>query len=302
MSSFGVIDLGTNTFHLLIAERGAGGHFIELYRERHFVKLAEEGIAEIGPAPFERGLATIRHYHDVLQRYGVARVRVVGTAALRTALNGLHFIQLAERVTNLRIELVSGREEAHLISRGVQLAVLPTDERYLIMDIGGGSVEFIIADSGRLYWAESFPVGVAVLYKNFHRHEPVTSKEIAAVQAFLSTELRPLADKLKEFPTHHLVGAAGTFDVLNDALSIDHPTSASGIIELTQFPAFYRRILAATRDERFAMPDIPHDRADMIVVALILVDFILRLAGVQRLTVSSYSMKEGILVEMMEKP
>ena len=299
---YAVIDLGTNTFHLLIAEPDGAGRFRELYRERRFVKLAEEGIERIGPVPFQRGIDTLVAYAEKLKEYDVSAVRALGTAALRTADNGEVFIRRAEREANIRIELIHGREEARLISRGVLQAIPPTQDRMLIMDIGGGSVEFIIAGPEGVHWAESFPVGVAVLYRHFHRTEPIAETEIRQLQAFLDEQLRELTERLAEYPTPRLVGAAGTFDVVADLLGDGQPTPHSTRIRLDRFRELYFPILSSTREERLAMEEVPPERADMIVVALILVDRVLELMGARELLVSQYSMKEGALVEMVGSP
>jgi exopolyphosphatase/guanosine-5'-triphosphate,3'-diphosphate pyrophosphatase len=294
-----VIDLGTNTFHLLIAEATGSAGFRELYRERRFVKLAEAGIERIGPAPFARGIDTLRAYAAKIAEYEVTTVRAVGTAALRTAENGADFVREAEATAGIRIELIPGREEARLISLGVLQAIPPTEARFLIMDIGGGSVEFILAGPGGVVWAESFPVGVAVLYRRFHRSEPITAAEIAELRAFLTAQLAPLAGQLATAPTHQLVGAAGTFDVIADLLGDGRPTPNSTRIRLERFRELYVPLLRATREERLATPGIPPERADMIVVALILVEHILELMAARELLVSRYSMKEGIMAELV---
>ncbi len=296
----GVIDLGTNTFHLLIAELTAGDRIEEIYRERIYVKLAEDGIGHIGPAPFGRGMTALRHFRSVLDDHGVAEPRAFGTAALRTAGNGTEFVRTAEREAGIVIQLIPGEEEARLITRGVLHAIPPTEGRILIMDIGGGSTEFIIAGPEGVFWKQSFPVGVSVLHRNFHHSDPISEAEIRNLELFLTDQLAPLRERLAEYPTHHLVGAAGTFDVLaellRDPLAPDHPHSHA--LDPTGFSPLYFEILSSTLGERLAMPGIPEQRADMIVVAMILLRFVLELAGIDRITVSEYAMKEGILLEM----
>lgn len=295
-----VIDLGTNTFHLLIIDgKGESEDFREIYRERRFVKLAEEGIQEIGPRPFARGIEALSHYREVMDRYGVQRYKATGTAALRTARNGEEFVRMARKKANIEIGLIPGDEEARLITKGVLKALPPlSTERILIMDIGGGSVEFIIASDGGTHWARSFPIGVAVLRKRYHHHEPIAAEEQSLLEEFLSNGLSPLWDALKEFPTDHLVGAAGTFDVVAAIMGTEQPTPNSHRIDLGKFRAFYERCLTANLEQRLSMEQVPEDRADMIVVAMILIDVILRGAKINRVSVSNYAMKEGILSEL----
>ncbi len=295
-----VIDLGTNTFHLLIATPpAANGQFQEIYRERRFVKLAAEGIERIGDAPYQRGLEALLHFRQIMDAHGVKQYKAMGTAALRTASNGSDFIAAASKLAQIQITSIPGSEEARLIAKGVLAALPPlTDERILIMDIGGGSVEFIIANRVATLWAQSFPVGVAVLRRRFHQQEPIAAAEIAAIEAFLQEELASLNTALQQFPTRHLVGAAGTFDVVATLMSSGRPSPNSHQIALEQFQALYQSCINSSLVERQAMPHIPKERVDMIVVALLLIDYVLRKAEVEKLSVSDYSMKEGILSEM----
>ncbi len=295
-----VIDLGTNTFHLLIASPpDEHGRFEEIYRERRFIKLAEAGIERIGEAPYHRAMEALLHYRKIMDRYGVEQYRAMGTAALRTASNGPNLIAEAREKAGIEITSIPGEEEARLISKGVLAALPPLSaERILIMDIGGGSVEFIIADQAGTHWAQSFPVGVAVLRRQFHHQEPMAATEIQQLEAFLEAALSPLWAALERYPTHHLVGAAGTFDVIALLMSTGQPTPNSHTIDLEKFQAFYDRCVASTLAERFAMPQLPTERADMIVVALVLVQYISQKADIRHLSVSEYAMKEGVLSEM----
>ena len=292
-----VIDLGTNTFHLLIADVSADEIIREVYRERIFVKLASEGIGTIGEAPFNRGIAALRRFRERIDAHAVSGVRAVGTAALRTAANGGAFVRAAREEADIRVELIDGDREAQYITAGVLHAVPDTQENILIMDIGGGSTEFIIVERGAVRWRRSFPLGVSVLFNGFHGNDPITDEEVERLEAHLARSLAPLERALAEFPARHLVGAAGTFDVLAERLkdkgALSHPTSRR--LDLNDFPALYRRIVRATFAERSALPDVPEERADMIVVAMILLRFVFRLAAIRTVTVSDYAMKEGIL-------
>ena len=137
-----VIDLGTNTFHILIAEAQADHSFKDLHRQRFFVKLAEEGIETIGEAPLERGFKALTHFKNLIEELQVIKVKAIGTAALRTASNGPAFVQQVKEKLGFQIELISGDQEATFIHKGVSLAVPFKEQNYLLMDIGGGSVEY----------------------------------------------------------------------------------------------------------------------------------------------------------------
>ncbi|MEM9887660.1 MAG: exopolyphosphatase [Bacteroidota bacterium] len=297
---FAVIDLGTNTFHLLVAQEQKKGFEI-LYRERIFVKLGEQGIETLGQVPFERGILAMKHFSEVVQQFRVRKVRAIGTAALRTASNGIAFLERVKAEAAIDIQIITGEEEAALIHKGVALAVpILEQERVLIMDIGGGSVEFIIADAKQVFWANSFPVGVSVLFKQFHKSDPISASEIRDLRTFLKKTFLPLDDALTQFPIQSMIGASGTFDVMEDNLPILESQAAYSIIDLQKYKFFQNSVVESTHAERLQMPEIPRERADLIVVALLLVEIILEKLNVAQLSVSHFAMKEGILQEMMK--
>ncbi len=295
-----VIDLGTNTFHLLIAKRGASGEWVPLVRERIFVKLAEEGIGWIGAAAFARGLAAVEVFRRHLEAAGVpaGSVRAYGTAALRTAGNAPDFLRAVFARTGIRAEAIDGLHEAMLIYQGVRQAVPFPDNRVLIMDIGGGSVEMILADREQVFWHHSFPVGVAVLYRQFHKTDPIAPDEIEAVETFLEHALAELWAILKRYPAPTLVGAAGAFDII-DNLLLDPATKPPlyGWIPVSDFEPLYRQVIGSSLAERVEWPNLVPERREMIVVGMILIHLILRDGGMKEIYTSVYSMKEGMLVE-----
>jgi exopolyphosphatase/guanosine-5'-triphosphate,3'-diphosphate pyrophosphatase len=298
-----VIDLGTNTFHLLIAEDAGPGNWRNIHRERVYVKLAEEGIGHIAATPFERGLKALRSFKTHLDKAGVPpeSVTALGTAALRTAGNADDFIRSAYEQTGIRIQAISGDREAALIYQGVRKAVPFPDHRVLIMDIGGGSVEFILADRNQVFWQQSFPIGVAVLFREFHKSDPIAPDEIYVVERFTEGALKDLWAALDQYPAFSLVGASGTFDVI-DLFLLDPATKPElyGYIELEKFIGLSDHFILSSLDERKAMDKLPMERAEMVVVALILIRTILEKSGIGEIYTSAYAMKEGLLAELFK--
>jgi len=128
-----------------------------------------------------------------------------------------------------------------LIYKGVVLAVPFKATNYLIMDIGGGSVEFIIANNQGVHWAQSFPIGVAVLYKKFHHQEPIKQQAIEDINVFISSFLSPLYQALIQFPVSTLVGASGTFDVLEFLLAKDQSFNHHAYVKAKDFLPLYQK-------------------------------------------------------------
>ena len=297
-----VIDLGTNTFHLLIVRPDGSGQFETLCRERFFVKLAEEGIERIGDAALGRAYAALVHFAEKLAEHGVDKVRAFGTAGLRSASNGPDFVARVRAELGIAIQTISGDEEARLIHLGVMRALPPMPGRFLIMDIGGGSVEFIIADDAQVFWAQSFPIGVGLLYRRFHRSEPIAEGELIAQRAFLAEVLTPLRLALAAFPVQHLVGASGTFEVVEAMIKAQSLGPWSSFVPIRRFHETYAQIVPLDLAQRFALPHVPPDRAEMIVVALDLIRLILDMAAPKDIIVSAFALKEGMLHDMLSQP
>lgn len=298
-----VLDLGTNTFHLLIVESDGKGGWKILVKNKIYVKLAEEGIQRIGDAPFQRGLNALREFRKQLDAAGVPpeNIRAFGTAALRTAENAPDFLNEVWKIAYIRPESISGDREAALIHRGVKQAVPFPDERVLIMDIGGGSVEFIIADRDKVYWQKSFPVGVAVLFRRFHHSDPITPQEVQNQLQYLEIALDDLWKALKQFPCPTLIGASGTFDVI-DLFLLDPKTKPElyGHISLQAFDPLREMLIRSTLAERKAMPLLPDERVEMVVVAMVLIQYVLQRSNIREIYTSSYALKEGMLAEILE--
>jgi exopolyphosphatase/guanosine-5'-triphosphate,3'-diphosphate pyrophosphatase len=300
-NKYAVIDLGTNTFHLLIAQVENGkDSFKVIYKERRFVKLAEEGIETIGEKALKRGLDALMHFHSLMQEHHVKEVRAVGTAALRTASNGPLFVAEVKKRIGLDISLINGFQEAELIAKGVRHAIPDLqNERYLIIDIGGGSVEFIIAQQGAVVWKGSFMIGVALLSNLFQNNDPIKAEEVAAITNHLKQHLRELTPALNNYPCRILVGASGTFDVLENFIQDREQGDTYSRFRIALFHPLYQKLLSTTVIDRMRTPEIPLERVEMLIPALILVHTVVEIAQIQEIIVSDYALKEGVLSEML---
>lgn len=290
-----VIDLGTNTFHMLIVEEIVDGQLKTIYKERSFVKLALGGIQRINSDAYERGLETMVYFSKVLKDYNVNKVRAIGTAALRTASNGQAFLEEVKEQTGIKIELITGDEEALYIYEGVRNNIALREEVDLIMDVGGGSVELILANQEGMIWAASFPVGISVLYRKFHGSDPILSHEVSALQAFLKSELQPFADIVKQYCPRRLIGATGTFELLTQ-FECTQNDSLPASVDREMFRKWKDIIVQSSLEQRSQIECIPDSRRDMIVVAILLIDHVLDTACADEIVVSEYALKEGVLL------
>jgi exopolyphosphatase / guanosine-5'-triphosphate,3'-diphosphate pyrophosphatase len=297
-SKVAVIDLGTNTFHLLISSPESPLSHPDLLRLRKYVKLGEYAPDYIGREAFRRGVETISEFAAIAEREGVSRTVAVGTAMLRNAVNARDFTRAVKEETGVEIEIISGQKEARFIFQGARLSGTMSGENDLIMDIGGGSVEFILSRKFEAVWYGSYDIGVSFLKHRFHKKDPITKDEILALREHFRHRLQPLISQMEKLHKLRLIGLSGTFDVIDEHMRLKKGIQ-SVTIPIQAVREFTEEILPLTLEERIAHPSIPESRADLIPVALVLVDFIIGLQEVKSLSTSPYSIKEGILASLV---
>ncbi|MBL7970813.1 MAG: phosphatase, partial [Prolixibacteraceae bacterium] len=174
-----IIDLGTNTCNLLIASYQDENYQI-LYQGKEVVKLGKSGIDKnlLTSDGLERAITAIRKHQERIKQYEVSEILVLATSAIREATNRAWFQQELEKRTGLTLHIISGEKEAGLIFKGVKLAFNQIGNRSLILDIGGGSNEFILTEAGEPIWKQSFPVGMARVIERIPPSDPITPEEI----------------------------------------------------------------------------------------------------------------------------
>ena len=304
-----LIDMGTNTFHLLIVEMptvpGAAPHL--LLRTKAGVRLGEDGISkgEIAPAAYARALHTLAGFKEEMELHAVTQVRATATSAMRVSRNGPDLVRDILEQTGIQVEVIGGGREAELICAGVRQAVPLGTEPHLIMDVGGGSVEFIVADASTIFWKQSFEIGAQRLLDQFFPDPSgiFPAAAVVAEQEFLGTVLGPLVAAVQQYRPVGLVGASGSFDSLADMqlgrLRTEAELPPCTELELSSFQESYRHLLAGNHEQRMALPGILPMRANMLVVAVVLIDFVLGITDIKRIQTSAYALKEGLLAEML---
>ena len=306
MTKIAIIDMGTNTFHLLIAEAGVNGYQI-IYRDHVAVKIGMAGINEgiISESGFNRALQAMQKFKNKMDQYPVSAVYAFGTSALRNAKNGRYLSEKIKSLTGISIHIISGDKEADFIYSGVKAALDLGKDVNLVMDIGAGSVEFIMADQQQVFWKQSFEIGGQRLLEKFQKHDPILPEEIKALDSFFEKSLAPLLQACKKFKPGILVGSSGSFETLSEVYCIKNripqsfigtetPLSKEGFFEI------YKDLIRKNRNERIQMKGMIEMRVDMIVVTCCLIRFVLKKNKFDRIRVSTYSLKEGVLSHIAE--
>ncbi len=302
-----VIDCGTNTFNLLIVEFNDQKKYSKIFNSRIAVKLGQGSINKgfIGEEPFKRGIDGIKVLNEEIRRFNVSKILAFATSAIRDASNGKEFVEEVKKQTQIDVEVINGDREAELIYLGNKEAAALTDSVSLIMDIGGGSNEFILANNKGMLWKQSFPIGAARMLEKFSPSDPITNTEIADIKEYMKVQLAPLFDAAKKNMPIELIGSSGAFDsvveIINGELNgepiIDSKTCYD--INMADYLHISKLIKHSTLEERKKIKGLVPMRFDMIVISCLMIDVIIKAFNIPKIRVSTYSLKEGALIDYL---
>lgn len=308
MKKAAAIDIGTNTFKWLAAKATQNG-FEHLHAGSYKVNLGE-GLSEgvLTTESMERGIAALLFAREQLENQGVDinKSRVIATSAVRNASNHAEWIAKVLQQTGFHVEVIDGNEEARLIFQGIKASGSLGQEPVLIMDIGGGSVEFIIGNNDEIFWKQSFEIGGYRLMQKFQTSDPISPEAILDILDFLDQKLEPLVQAISQCKPVYLVGSSGSFDTLGwmHHLKLNLPERDYPIkkyaVPLQSFHHFYGQFITFNRQQRMQMPGMIELRVELIVVGSILIKWVLQHLGPYPIVVSGYSLKEGVIWEMLK--
>ena len=298
------IDVGSNTVRMLIGDCAARQVQADHYY-RCITRLGGGYTPGMGLAAesIERTLAALAAFSKILHQQSITKVRAVGTAALRRAENSQEFQEGFTELTQLKLEIITGDEEAQLTARGVLSAIHPIPATALILDVGGGSTELILVEDGQILFRRSYPLGVVRLCEE----EPDDSARLTAIsrmldELYLDLSRSHMKDKLGG--SCQLVGTAGTVTTLAamaqqmidyDPHRINNFTLSRGWLQQA-----YNRLAPMSVEERERLPGMEEGRGDLIVPGLQLVLSLLERYSWSSLKVADSGLLEGILLGIAE--
>ena len=298
-----IIDLGTNTCNLLIAEFRDQSYQI-LYQGKEVVKLGKEGIEKnrLAEGGLKRTIQAIREHQIRIKEYNASEVIALATSAIREAINREWFQQEVKEKTGIALQIISGDHEADLIFKGVKLAFGEIEDHSLILDIGGGSNEFILTKAGKSFWKQSFPLGMARIIEQIPPSDPITTSEIQQINNWFADRLEPLWKQLEHTPVTMLIGCSGAFDSLADLIDQTYPGAKTRIrqeIGLEDFERIYQLLIHSTITERKLMKGLESIRIEMIVPSVIFIKLVIERINIQKIVQTDYALREGILYELI---
>ncbi len=303
------IDLGTNSFHMVIVEESEGKGIVEIDRVKDMICIGRGSISTkmLDGEAMEAGITALKHFLVLAAQQGVTPDSIIAfaTSAIREAKNKSVFLQKVREETGLKIKVISGLEEAQFIYYGVRHAVKLASQPELVFDIGGGSVEFIIANHQNIYLLESRKIGVARMLERFITTDPISNRELRLLEQFFAAELFSSAEKTRELDIKRAIASSGTAQ--NIARMIRSMNGRNGEVTLNQssftrkeFQKFYKSVIKFDASERKKLTGLDEKRVDLIVPGLVLFDVVFSLFKLKEVVISDYALREGMVLHYLK--
>ncbi len=304
------IDIGTNSFHLLVAAVDPKLRTFRIIQaEKATTRLGERDpeTGELTEAAMQRGLETLRQFRDLAASHRVEQIVTAATSAVREAPNGRDFLQTILDDLGMEVDLVSGPEEARLIYLGVLSGMPFGDRPHLLLDIGGGSTELILADGRDARALTSTRVGAVRLQRDFVRDDPMPPKRRSFLQAFIQGSLEPAVDKvrrrIKPGETPVLVATSGTAMAIGSLAASEEerpPRKLHGYrVTRQSLNQVVDRLITMTPAQRRELAPINDRRAEIIVPGALILQTTMKMLGVEEFVLSERALREGLIVDWM---
>jgi len=303
------IDVGTNSIHLIVADVNLrNGQFKILDREKEVVRLGagSTDMKYLSESAMERGVHTLRRYKMIADSHDAA-VRAVATSAVREALNQDEFIRRVKTLTGVKLEIASGFEEARLIHLGVLQALPIYNKQHLLVDIGGGSTEFLVGRQRRILYNNSLKLGAVRLTQRFFPDQKYSRKVVKECREFVRGMLSPIKRSVKHEHYEVAAGTSGTILTVANIIRLRRDEDEENSLNNFTFSrddlldTVDRIIDAESPQDRIDIDGIDPARADIIVAGAIILGEIFTELGIRFMMVSEYALREGIILDSVEK-
>lgn len=308
------VDIGTNSVHMVVARIGPEGRIEVLDREKEMVRLGRSGgdMKLLDDAAIQRGVDALRRCREVADAHD-AELAAVATSAVREAENRREFLDRAWAEAGVRVEVISGFEEARLIHLGVLQSLPLFDQKVLLVDIGGGSTEVLLGREGDVLASRSFRLGAIRLTERYLSRSTVKSKHIARCRQHAEAMLAPFAHEVADVGFDTVVGSSGTIEtVVEMALAArgETPTNAGSgphtrnaeVVTAEEIRQVVETLIeAATPDQIAKLPGADARRADILLAGAIILEQFVNTFGAETLTYSDYALREGVLLDQARR-
>ena len=297
------LDLGSNSFHMIVVETRPDGSFVPLVREKEVLRLGDLVARErvIGRQATDAAIAVIARFKAIAEANGADEIIALGTAAIREALDGGALVDRVRVETGVKIVVVDGTREAELIFRAIRSSVVIDPGPALAADLGGSSLELTVGDRAELVFATSVHLGVGRLTAELVTNDPPSDKDLRRLRARIAGTIEPVLDEILTPRPRQLIGSSGTFVALaRMAAALRDGVVHESVNQLTvgraEIEALRDRIYSAPVAERAKLPGAESSRADLMPAGMAVLEYLMEATRLDELTVSDWALREGIVL------
>lgn len=299
------IDIGTNSVHMVIVHVGEHRIFEIVDREKEMVQLGKGSLmrGRLTEESIQRGLAALKSFRAIADSHRVDTIICTATSAVRESSNGKEFVRLVKQETGIDIRILSGTEEARMITLAVRDVIDLKDQRALIVDIGGGSMEMIVADARNIYLATSIKSGVIRLTERFMKSDPPSGKELKVLKKWLGKKLDPLSRKIQDLSPDIAIGTSGTMLAIGELVYQNRKgkksKSSREMMTIDEVEELNELLQASSLDQRLRIQGMDPKRADQIVAGGALVEMMMEKCRVNEMTLCDRALREGLISDYL---
>lgn len=297
------IDIGSNSVHMIVAQIDGDGQLDIIDRTKEMVRLGERSLTDgyLSEAAQERGIRTLRRFRRLAEDHGVDDIIAVATSAVRESRNGHEFIARVGDDCGIAARVITGEEEARLIYLGAREVFDFGRQVAVLIDIGGGSVEFILADRRRERVVCSLKLGVRRLHEEFLPSDPPTADEVDALRAHVRAAVEPVVDRVALAGGYDLVlGTSGTARVLGKIVA-SRAGGPADIVKQADLLGLIQHLVTLRADQRSSVPGLDDKRRDAIVEGAVLMHTLVEAFGSEHYQVVDAALREGMIVDYLER-
>ncbi len=300
------IDIGTNSIHMIVVKVRPDLSFEVIDREKDMVRLGAGGLdgRSITPTAMAAALQTLAKFKRLADSHKVDEIVAAATSATREADNGGDFIAEVDRLTGIRIKVISGTEEARLIHLAAGYGVDIGGSTGVVIDIGGGSVEVTIGTARQMTLGRSFKVGVIRLTERFVKSDPLSGRDERRLVKHLNREMGDYLDQVAGRGYDRVIGTSGTILSLGALAAGEHAAVEELRNQRVAAKALHRlrrKLTSLTLEERLAVPGLDPRRADLSVAGSVLLDTIVRRLGADEFTLCDLALREGLVLDYIHR-
>lgn len=298
----GIIDCGSNTFNLLMADV-VNARWTEVFQTLQPVFLLK-GSSEnaLAQERIARGLDSIKSFLELSKNYHCQKLWVIGTEALRSNDREQLFKALLQQKFGVELQIIDGDEEARLVQLAAAATAADEVHDYMAVDIGGGSVEFILVINQKVQWRQSLPIGVSRMSHQLNLSLTLTTAEELLFRKTVKEAIKELIIASEPFEVRNIIGISGSFESIQDmCLTREKLKDKLREIPLSAFHRLYARIVHSSHTDRSVTPGLVSYRVDTIVPAMMIIAELIDNLNITHLYHCQYSLLEGFLIDQINK-